>query len=73
MARAQDPNSASCQFFICHGDAGFLDGQYAAFGRLVAGEDALDRVASVTTGGGGENSTPLEKCEIARMSVRARS
>ena len=32
MARAQDPNSAGCQFFICHGDARFLDRQYTAFG-----------------------------------------
>ncbi len=73
MARAADPNSASCQFFICHGDASFLDGQYAAFGKLTGGEDALDKVAGVATGGGGENSTPLEKCEITKMSVRKRS
>ncbi|MBL7008274.1 MAG: peptidylprolyl isomerase [Planctomycetes bacterium] len=73
MARSADPNSASCQFFICHGDAAFLDGQYASFGQLIDGDDALDAVAGVTTGGGGENSTPLEKCEITKMSVRPRS
>ncbi|RMH01367.1 MAG: peptidylprolyl isomerase [Planctomycetota bacterium] len=73
MARAQDPDSASCQFFICHGDAEFLDGQYASFGALIAGEEALDAVAAVPTGGGGENSTPLERCEIRRMTVRRRS
>lgn len=37
MARAQDPNSASSQFFICHVDTPFLDGQYAAFGDMVEG------------------------------------
>lgn len=72
MARAQDPNSASCQFFICHGDAPFLDGQYASFGKLVAGEEVLDAVAAVRTGGGGEKSRPLEPCRIERMSVRSR-
>ncbi len=73
MARAADPNSASCQFFVCHGDAAFLDGQYAAFGALAEDDGALDKVAGVATGGGGENSTPLEKCEITKMNVRARS
>ena len=37
MARAQDPNSAGSQFFIMHKDAAYLDGQYAAFGRVVKG------------------------------------
>src|SRR5687767_4949480 len=46
MARAQDPNSAGSQFFICHGDAGFLDRQYTAFGRLAAGMDTLDKIAN---------------------------
>ena len=39
MARAQDPNSAGSQFFIMHKDAPFLDGQYAAFGKLIEGMD----------------------------------
>ena len=43
MARAQDPNSAGSQFFICVGDAGFLDGNYAGFGKIIEGmEVALD-------------------------------
>ena len=46
MARSQDPNSAGSQFFICHGDAAFLDGQYTAFGRLVYGDEALDAIAN---------------------------
>ena len=70
MARAQDPNSASCQFFICHGDADFLDGQYASFGKLVEGEEALDKVAAVATGGGGEGSTPVDKVIIEAMRLR---
>ncbi len=49
MARAQDPNSASSQFFIMHMDAPYLDGQYAAFGKVVDGMDTVDEIASVPT------------------------
>ena len=49
MARSQDPNSASSQFFIVHQDAPHLDGQYAAFGRVVEGMDEVDRIANVPT------------------------
>ncbi len=49
MARTNDPNSASSQFFICHADATFLDGQYAAFGSVVEGLDAVDDIAAVPT------------------------
>ena len=49
MARTQIPDSASSQFFICHADAKFLDGQYAAFGRVVDGIEVVDRIASVAT------------------------
>lgn len=45
MARAMHPNSAGSQFFIMHADAPHLDGQYAAFGRLVSGDACLDAVA----------------------------
>lgn len=44
MARAQDPNSASSQFFIVHEDAFFLDGQYAAFGYVTDGMEVVDKV-----------------------------
>ena len=44
MARAQDPNSASSQFFIVHEDSTFLDGQYAAFGYVTEGMDVVDAV-----------------------------
>lgn len=49
MARSQMYNSASSQFFICHADAKFLDGQYAAFGKVVNGMDVVDEIASVKT------------------------
>lgn len=49
MARAADPNSASCQFFIMHEDAPYLDGNYAAFGRVIEGMDAVDEIAACET------------------------
>ena len=45
MARAMNPNSASSQFFICHADSEFLDGQYAAFGKMTEGFEVLDSLA----------------------------
>ena len=47
MARTMDPDSASSQFFIMHKDAPHLDGQYAAFGKVVEGMEVVDRIASV--------------------------
>ena len=49
MARAYNPNSASSQFFIMHADAPHLDGQYAAFGKVIEGMDAVDEIAAVAT------------------------
>lgn len=49
MARANDFNSASSQFFICHADSHFLNGNYAAFGVLVSGYSTLDTIANVQT------------------------
>ena len=49
MARAYNPNSASSQFFIMHKDAPHLDGQYAAFGKVVSGMDVVDEIASIPT------------------------
>ena len=49
MARAQPYDSAGSQFFICHADSTFLDGQYAAFGRVTSGMDVVDRIAATTT------------------------
>lgn len=47
MARAQDPNSASSQFFICHADSKYLDGQYAGFGSVVEGLETVDNIAKI--------------------------
>lgn len=49
MARAFDPNSASSQFFIMHADAPHLDGQYAAFGKVISGMETVDEIASIPT------------------------
>jgi peptidyl-prolyl cis-trans isomerase B (cyclophilin B) len=46
MARANDPNSASSQFFICVADAGFLDGKYTAFGEVTKGMDVADKIVN---------------------------
>ena len=44
MARAQNPNSANSQFFICFDDASFLNGQYTVFGEVVSGMDVVDKI-----------------------------
>ena len=49
MARANDPDSASSQFFIVHKDSTYLDGSYASFGKVFAGLDVVDKIASVDT------------------------
>lgn len=49
MARAQDPNSAGSQFFVMHADAFYLDGQYAAFGRVIEGMETVDAIAAQQT------------------------
>lgn len=69
MARAQDPDSAGSQFFICHGDARFLDGQYTAFGRLIDGEETLDAIANAPCKPGGEGSTPVEPVRIEKVRI----
>lgn len=71
MARSSDPNSAGSQFFICHGDAAFLDKQYTAFGKLVAGVDTLDKIANapVKVGAGGEKSKPVKPVKLEKVTV----
>ena len=49
MARTQVPDSAGSQFFVMHADADYLDGQYAAFGKVIEGMDTVDAIASVPT------------------------
>ena len=67
MARAMDPNSAGSQFFIMHENAPHLDGQYAAFGKVIEGMDVVDRIASVRTD---YNDKPLEPVVIEVMAVQ---
>ena len=71
MARTQDPNSASSQFFIMHEAAPHLDGQYAAFGRLTDGFDVLDKIAEMQTESlsNGMSDVPVEPPVI--KSIRA--
>ncbi len=61
MARAQDPNSAGSQFFICVADSSFLNGQYTAFGEVESGMDIVDRVVRVKRDG---NDNPLDRIEM---------
>ena len=49
MARAMAPDSAGSQFFVMHEDANYLDGQYAAFGRVIEGMDTVDEIAGIKT------------------------
>ena len=49
MARAMDPNSAGSQFFVMHDKAPHLDGSYAAFGKVIEGVEAVDRICEVRT------------------------
>ena len=68
MARSQHPDSAGSQFFICHGDARFLDRQYTAFGQLVAGDEVLEAIATIPCSGP-ERSTPSKRVEITSVEV----
>ncbi len=64
MARTMIPNSASSQFFIMHQDAPHLDGMYAAFGKVIKGEEVIDKIASCKTD---YNDKPLEPVVITSI------
>ncbi|MBQ4353732.1 MAG: peptidylprolyl isomerase [Clostridia bacterium] len=66
MARSQKYDSASSQFFICHADSTFLDGQYAAFGKVIEGIEVVDEIASVPTG---KNDRPKEDVVIKSITL----
>lgn len=68
MARSSDPDSAGSQFFVCHGDASFLNNKYTAFGKLVAGEEVLNKIAAIRCVGQ-EGSTPTERVEITSVEL----
>ncbi len=64
MARSNNPNSASSQFFICHSDATFLDGQYASFGKVVEGIETVDKIATIRTN---RNDKPLDEQKMSSI------
>ena len=66
MARAMDPNSVGSQFFIMHQAAPHLDGQYAAFGKVIKGIEVVDAIASVQTN---YFDAPLQKVVIKFIKV----
>lgn len=71
MARSQHPDSAGSQFFICLADARFLDRQYTAFGKLIAGDDVLGKLGDTPTahGGGGEKSKPTQRAAVESIKI----
>jgi peptidyl-prolyl cis-trans isomerase B (cyclophilin B) len=71
MARSANPDSAGSQFFICDGDAKFLDRQYTAFGKLIQGEDTLAKIAGTSVGasGSGESSKPLKRIGVVSVTI----
>src|SRR4051812_18396180 len=71
MARSADPNSAGSQFFICLGDASFLDNKYTAFGKLIKGDDVLTKLgdAETTMSRGGERSKPVQRQGVESIKI----
>jgi peptidyl-prolyl cis-trans isomerase B (cyclophilin B) len=71
MARSQNPNSASSQFFICYADCTFLDGDYAAFGEVTEGMEVVDGFLEVprTFGGDGAISAPTEPVVMDKVEM----
>ena len=66
MARAMDPDSAGSQFFIMHDDAPHLDGQYAAFGKVIEGMENVDKIAECKTGW---SDKPIHRQEMKKVTV----
>jgi peptidyl-prolyl cis-trans isomerase B (cyclophilin B) len=71
MARSALPDSAGSQFFICHGEARSLDRQYTAFGKLIRGDEVLEKIANtpVTAGPRGEPSKPTRRVTIESVKI----
>jgi len=72
MAKTADPNSATSQFFIVTGEAKFLDGGYAAFGKLISGQKTLDKIANTPVEAspyGGEMSLPKVDVVIKKVTI----
>jgi len=75
MARAQDPNSAGSQFFVCDGEPNFLNGKYTVFGKVFKGLEVLDQIVNVPVGPsrGGENSAPQKNVVMTSVKIVPRS
>src|SRR5437773_4917884 len=71
MARSQHPDSAGSQFFICLGDAKFLDRNYTAFGKLIKGDDVLGKLGdtAVATSNSGEKSKPTTRVSVEKIEI----
>ena len=67
MARASQPDSAGSQFFIMHDDAPHLDGSYAAFGKVLSGMEAVDRIAETKTDI--YNDRPVKKQVMKKVTI----
>ena len=68
MARSQDPDSAGSQFFICHGTPRFLDRQYTAFGKLIRGDEVLEKIATTPTR---PQDRPIKRVGIESIAIVA--
>lgn len=69
-ARSQDPDSAGSQFFICHGAPSFLNKQYTAYGKLIKGDDVLEKIATTKTGA---QDRPAERMNVESIKIVPRS
>ncbi len=70
MAREPDPNSAGCQFFICLGPLPRLDHQYTTFGKLIKGDDVLEKISDTpVTMANGEKSKPTKRITINKIEI----
>ncbi len=73
MARSSDPNSASSQFFIVVKDSTFLDGQYSAFGEVISGMDAADKIAAVPRGANDRPNQPVHIKKVLLSQAKSSS
>ncbi len=69
-ARSQDPNSAGSQFFICHDKATFLDGKYTAYGKLIKGDEVLEKINSTETG---PQDRPVQRMNVESIKIVPRA
>src|SRR6266481_10053622 len=71
MARSSDPDSAGSQFFVCLASVPRLDHQYTTFGRLIKGDDVLEKIGDtpVTRSSTGENSKPTKRVVIESIKI----